>query len=338
MEVFAVVFEQFLRFLHIRKVYEIVQADNYEVLATFEGVSAFIVPILPILLIVEFFTGIWRKSPNLKVYKITFLTYVSNVAIRRFLTIMTVAVMIGLLHEHALFQLPFTWYGFIIGYVIWELGHFIYHYLGHKVRLFWCLHSTHHAPEAMNLSVNYAHFLLERPYAIIIRSTTCLLLGVPPAMLAIIMFIDWQYGYFIHIGENVLKDARFGVLQKFILTPSHHRVHHARNPLYMDRNYCNLLNIWDRIFGTYQEEVEGIKIEYGITRPIKPGSFLDAYFGEFVSLFRDMAAAPGLKNKLLYMVMAPGWSHTGHHQTAEQARRAYLASLQDPDSPTLKTA
>jgi sterol desaturase/sphingolipid hydroxylase (fatty acid hydroxylase superfamily) len=75
------------------------------------------------------------------------------------------------------------------------------------------------------------------------------------------MFIDGTWGAFIHVGENVIKDARFGFIGKYILTPSHHRVHHVRNPLYMDTNFCNLLNIWDRVFGTYQEEQKEIKIE-----------------------------------------------------------------------------
>ena len=62
------------------------------------------------------------------------------------------------------------------------------------------------------------------------------------------MFVDGLWGGFIHVGEHMLKDGRLGVAGKYILTPSHHRVHHARNPLYMDTNFCNLLNIWDRVF------------------------------------------------------------------------------------------
>jgi sterol desaturase/sphingolipid hydroxylase (fatty acid hydroxylase superfamily) len=106
----------------------------------------------------------------------------------------------------------------------------------------------------MNLAVTHAHFFLEAPYADAIRTSICIVLGIRPELLFIIMFIDGTYGAFIHVGENLVKDARFGWLNKFILTPSHHWVHHARNPLYMDTNFCNLLNIWDRIFKTYQEE------------------------------------------------------------------------------------
>ena len=95
-----------------------------------------------------------------------------------------------------------------------EFAHFIYHFLGHKVRLFWCLHSTHHAPENMNLSVTYAHFFLEAPYADVIRTSICIFLGVNPPLLFLIMFIDGTWGAFIHVGENILKNGRLGFLNK----------------------------------------------------------------------------------------------------------------------------
>jgi len=96
----------------------------------------------------------------------------------------------------------------------------------------------------------------------------------------------------------------------------------------MDTNFCNLLNIWDRVFGTYQPESDSIPVEYGITRPMKKNSFMDAYFGEIVSLSKDVAKAPGLKNKFLYIFMPPGWSHTGEHKTARVVRENYLKEVQ----------
>src|SRR5690242_4175652 len=130
-----------------------------------------------------------------------------------------------LFEKYAIFKTTFTWYWFIYGYIIREFSHFIYHFLAHKVRLLWCLHSTHHAPESMNLTVNYAHFFLEAPYADFIRTSICVLLGVNLQALVLIMFIDGFCGTFIHAGENIIKDGRLGFLNKIILTPSH-RVHH----------------------------------------------------------------------------------------------------------------
>ena len=324
MEILGTLYDEVVGFLGISQALELLQAGDYSVFSTYDGVVSLIYPIIPLLLLLEFILGLVYKKPNTKVYKVNFLIYVFNRFIGRFIAIAMVTLIIGWLQPYALFQTKMTWYWFIYGYIVWEFGHFLYHYWGHKVRLFWCLHSTHHAPEQMNLSVTHAHFFLEAPYADAIRTTVCILLGVEPVLLFLIMFIDGTYGAFIHVGENLMKDGRMGFLNKIILTPSHHRVHHARNPLYMDTNFCNLLNIWDKVFGTYQEEQRDIQIEYGITRKMDSGNFLDVYFGEFVALFKDVAKAPGLKNKLLYIIMPPGWSHTGEHQTSKLVRGAYL--------------
>ncbi|PXX25016.1 sterol desaturase family protein [Arenibacter sp. ARW7G5Y1] len=324
MDIFGTLYDEVVGFLGIRQALELLQAGDYSIFSTYDGVVSLIYPIIPLLLLLEFILGLVYKKPNTKVYKVNFLIYVFNRFVGRFIAIAMVTLIIGWLQPYALFQTKMTWYWFIYGYIVWEFGHFLYHYWGHKVRFFWCLHSTHHAPEQMNLSVTHAHFFLEAPYADAIRTTVCILLGVEPVLLFLIMFIDGTYGAFIHVGENMMKDGRMGFLNKIILTPSHHRVHHARNPLYMDTNFCNLLNIWDKVFGTYQEEQHDIQIEYGITRKMDSGNFFDVYFGEFMALFKDIAKAPGLKNKILYMVMPPGWSHTGEHQTSKLVRGAYL--------------
>ena len=326
MEILDVLWEEIIGFLGINQALEILKTGDYSAFRTYDGIVSLVYPLIPLLVILEFGLGLIYKKPQTKVYKVNFLIYVFNRFIGRFIAIAMVTLCIGLFQQYALFQAKPTWYWFLYAYIIWEFGHFIYHYLGHKVRLFWCLQSTHHAPEDMNLTVTYAHFFLEAPYADTIRTTVCILLGVEPAMLFMIMFIDGTYGAFIHVGENFIKDGRFGFLNKIMLTPSHHRVHHARNPLYMDTNFCNLLNIWDRIFGTYQEEVPDIEIEYGITRKMNTGNFFDVYFGEILVLAKDVLKAPGLKNKILYLFMPPGWSHTGEHKTARIVRGNYLKS------------
>ena len=314
-------YSEFVGFFHINEIILILQSGNYASLLTFEGILAMINPILPFILVIEILRAVIYKKFKIEDYKIPFLIFVCNRFISRFISIAAIFFIIGALKDYALLKTTFTWYWVVYGYVIWEFAHFIYHFLAHKIRLFWCLHSTHHASESMNLSISFAHFFLEAPYADVIRTSICILAGVDPAVLFFIMFIDGTWGSFIHIGENMMKDARLGPLNKFILTPSHHRVHHAKNPLYMDTNFCNLLNIWDRVFGTLQTEEVDVPIEYGITRQINPNSFWDVYFGEIVHLVRDIKSAPGLKNKLAYIFMPPGWSHTGDHKTASIIRK-----------------
>lgn len=327
MEILEAFYNEIIGFLGITQAWEILKTEDYTAFTTYDGIVSLIYPIIPLLLILELILGLIYKKPQAKVYKVNFLIYLFNRVIGRFIAIAMTTFLIGALQKYAPFQAGITWYWIIYGYIVWEFGHFIYHYLGHKVRLFWCLHSTHHAPENMNLSVSHAHFFLEGPYADSIRTTVCILLGLKPELLFLIMFIDGTYGAFIHVGENLMKDGRLGFLNKIILTPSHHRVHHARNPLYMDTNFCNLLNIWDKIFGTFQDEQRDIQIQYGITRKMDSGNFLDVYFGEIIALAKDVVKAPGMLNKVKYILMPPGWSHTGEHQTARIVRNEYLSTI-----------
>lgn len=320
-------------FLGLRPWLDMIASHDYSSLRTWAGIRSAIGPLLPFLLVFEVARALIDRDFRGRDYRVIFTIYVANRLISVFVSIAAVAFCIGLFEPYAIVRSEVTWYWLVYGYVVWELGHFVYHYLAHKVRLLWCLHSTHHAPESMNLFVSHAHFFLEAPYADVIRTTTCILLGVSPPLLFLIMFIDGTWGTFIHAGEKLMKDARLGALERWILTPSHHRVHHARNPLYIDTNYCNLLNIWDRVFRTYQEERPELPPEYGITRPMNAGSFLDVYFGEIVALWRDVVAAPGLANKLRYLVMPPGWSHTGSHKTATAVRQAWIRQAEGQSSP-----
>ena len=320
MEILKILWEEITGFFGVTGLLAIFKSGDFSSLLTLKGIQTALTPVIPLILLLEIARAFLYKRFRAIDYKVTSMTYVFNRFVSRFISIAAVAFCIGLFERYALMKSTFTWYWLVYGYIVWEFAHFIYHYLAHKIRLFWCLHSTHHAPETMNLSVTYAHFFLEAPYADVIRTSICILAGVNPPLLFFIMFVDGTWGAFIHVGENMVKDGRLGFLNHFILTPSHHRVHHARNPLYMDTNFCNLLNIWDRAFGTFQPEKEEVVIEYGITRNMNPNSFLDVYFGEIVALWRDVKRGPGIKNKLLYLIMPPGWSHTGEHKTAKLVR------------------
>ncbi|PWT72169.1 MAG: fatty acid hydroxylase [Bacteroidetes bacterium] len=324
---FKIIYGELTSFFGIDAWLEMMKSGDYSRLFTLDGVLSAIGPLIPLLLIFEIIRAIFYKRFRIEEYRVPFFIIVFNRSVGRFLTIGVVLFIVGLLEKYALLKTRFTWYWLIYGYIIWEFSHFVYHYLAHKVRILWCLHSTHHAAQHMNLSITYAHFFLEAPYADIIRTSICILLGVNPPLLFFIMFIDGTWGAFIHIGENFMKDARLGFLNHWILTPSHHRVHHARNPLYMDTNFCNLLNIWDRVFGTFQYEKMDMQIDYGITRKINPNNFWDVYFGEIFLLWRDLKSAPGFKNKFMYLFMPPGWSHTGDHKTARVLRKL---SRKDP--------
>jgi len=205
---------------------------------------------------------------------------------------------------------------------------FLYYWLhrwDHEIRFFWAVHVTHHSSEHMNFTVGFRSSVFQPLYRFVYFIPLAYL-GFKPLDIVLMYSATQIWGIFVH--TELIK--KMGWLEYILVTPSHHRVHHARNPLYMDTNFCNLLNIWDRVFKTYQDEENSEKIEYGITRPVNTRNFIDMYFGEFVCLWRDIAKAPGLKNKFLYIWMPPGWSHTGDHKTATIVKQAHAIATTSP--------
>jgi sterol desaturase/sphingolipid hydroxylase (fatty acid hydroxylase superfamily) len=223
-----------------------------------------------------------------------------------------------------LFTVNLQWYSWIYGYLCWEFSTWLFHFSSHRIRFLWCLHAPHHAPTEINMTVNWIHFFAESYYSTLIHLTISMLLGVNPAMFLAIISIDSAWGIFTHVSERTLKNGRLGILQYLLITPAHHRVHHAKNPLYIDTNFAFVLPVWDWLFGTLQPLKKEVKVEYGVTRDLDVTNFSDLYFGEIFLLYRDVKNADGIKNKLLYMVMPPGWTPAGTDQTALAVRQDFL--------------
>ncbi|MEM7375243.1 MAG: sterol desaturase family protein [Bacteroidota bacterium] len=219
-------------------------------------------------------------------------------------------------YQHAIFTTDLSWHWWIYGLLVYEFFYWVQHWLAHKVRFFWCLHSPHHAPESMNMFVGFNHSFLETIfYMPFFMGLMPALLGVNPVIILVILVIDVTWGNLLHINESVMP-GRYGLLEKILQTPSYHRVHHAQNVRYMDTNYNSMTLFWDWVFGTLQPLDDQEEVVYGITREVDASSFFDVQFGEYALLAKDIWAAPGLKDKCLYLVMPPGWSHTGEHQMA----------------------
>ncbi|AFK03453.1 fatty acid hydroxylase [Emticicia oligotrophica DSM 17448] len=318
---------ELLIFFRINGLVDIIHSGNYHALLTFEGFLTFISPITPLIIIFEILWLFIQHGFRKESYKVPFLIILTNRVMSRLIGISVLLIAIGIFQKYAIIHTSITWYWFIYSYLVYELNNFIRHYLTHKVRLLWCFHSVHHASEDLNASITLTTFFVENLYTEFFAAMFCMLLGVQPLMLFTIMIIDSIWGAFVHISERSLKNARLGFLERFILTPSHHRVHHGRNPLYMDTNFCSIINVWDIIFKTYQKEEEQVPVDYGITRPIDANSFTDVYFGEILSLWKDVRSAPGLKNKIAYIFMPPGWSHTGEFHTAQKLRQEALKAI-----------
>lgn len=241
------------------------------------------------------------------------------------LPIFSVVGMAAIGHEVAPFSLGGDWYIWPLALLIYEFWYWVQHFLAHKVRLLWCVHSPHHAPDTINMVVGYNHHMLEVPYMGLFLGFMPVVSGVPLEMVIVIGAIDIVYGSLLHISPRVVR-KRYGPLEYFLQTPSYHRAHHARNPRYMDTNYNSMTLFWDWALGTLQPLRNEEPVVYGITRDVDVESWRDVQFGEMRLLWRDVKAAPGLKNKLGYLLMPPGWSHTGKHQMASTQKQALAAS------------
>lgn len=197
------------------------------------------------------------------------------------------------------FEMGTSWPWWIGGFVVYEFFYWVYHCLGHRVRLFWCGHSAHHAPEKMTLLMGTnANFIDSEILLTVVIGCGCGLLGVSPLMVLTFNIVDRSWAAWLHSSEWLMPRGRYGLLGRFMQTPSLHRVHHARNPIYKDRNLAPMTQLWDRILGTFQPFLADQPVDYGTTRRPDTGSVLDVHFGEYRLLWRDLRSAASLRERL----------------------------------------
>jgi sterol desaturase/sphingolipid hydroxylase (fatty acid hydroxylase superfamily) len=220
------------------------------------------------------------------------------------------------LYQHRLFDIGWAWWAFILCFIADDFAYYWAHRTGHRVRWFWASHVNHHSSQHYNLSTALRQtwtgffalsFIFRIPLALV---------GFHPAMILFCGAINLIYQFWIHT-EAIGKLPRW--FEYVMNTPSHHRVHHAVNPRYLDRNYAGTFIIWDRMFGTFAEEVEGEKIRYGIVRQLGSFNLLWAVFHEWIGIARDVWSAPW-RHKFSYLWRPPGWSHDGSRDTSEMIR------------------
>jgi alkylglycerol monooxygenase len=192
---------------------------------------------------------------------------------------------------------PWPW---VIGLVGVELGYYWWHRLSHEVNLLWAVHVVHHQSEDYNLAVALRQAILS-PVTILPFYLPLAVLGVPVLPFAVIESLVTLYQFWIHT-ELV---GRIGPLEAVLNTPSHHRVHHAVNPQYLDRNYGGTFIVWDRLFGSFAPE--RAPCIYGVSHPLQSFNPAWAQVQPWVALFREVARAPSLGQGLRLLFASPEW-------------------------------
>ena len=193
---------------------------------------------------------------------------------------------------------PWTWVGVLLGV---DLLFYTYHRFAHRVRLGWAGHQAHHSSVYFNFSTALRQ-KWNQWFEVIIWLPLPLL-GVPPWMIYFVFSINLIWQFHLHT-EKIEKFPRWW---EFIFnTPSHHRVHHGSDPIYLDRNYAGMLIIWDRMFGSFQPELH--RPTYGLTVPVETYNVWSLQYGEYKRIWQDVSRATGLKDRLGYVFGPPGWA------------------------------
>ena len=224
-------------------------------------------------------------------------------------------------YQHRLFDIPMTaiW-AWIALFLLEDLTYYWFHRLSHERRFWWAAHVNHHSSQHYNLSTALRQTWTGGLAGTWILWLPLALLGFPPAMIAIQKGISLVYRFWIHT-EAVGRTPRW--FEAVFNTPSHHRVHHARNPRSLDRNYAGILIVWDKLFGTFQPELDEEACRYGIVKNLSGFNVLRVAFHEWIAMGQDVARHP--RHALGYMFGPPGWSHDASRDTSATLRTQWEA-------------
>ncbi|MBI3218906.1 MAG: sterol desaturase family protein [Bacteroidetes bacterium] len=228
----------------------------------------------------------------------------------------------------AITQVPSGWLTYAVAFMALDFAGYWVHRISHEYNLFWNNHIIHHSSEEFNLACALRQSISSIVKIFAIFLLPAALLGVPQEVIAIVapLHLFAQFWYHTqHIG-------RMGFLEKIIVTPSHHRVHHAINPEYLDKNYGQIFIFWDKLFGTYQEEMPEIPAVYGVTRPVQTWNPIKINFMHLWLLIKDAWRAQRWEDKLKIWFMHLGWrpADVAEKYPVEKIKDVYHFQKYDP--------
>ena len=223
-------------------------------------------------------------------------------------------------YEHRLFDFSSPVVYWILLFLCEDFLYYWLHRFDHEIRLFWAVHVTHHSSENYNFTVGFRSSVFQPLYRFIyFLPLPCL--GFQPMDILLVYSATQIWGIFVH--TKLIH--KMGWLEYILVTPSHHRVHHASNPLYLDKNMGMFLIIWDKMFGTFQPEIPEQQyqpLKYGLTKPLEKVGPARIIFHEWIAMVKDVTRTDiTWKDRMGYLFGPPGWSHDGSRKTSEELRR-----------------
>lgn len=197
------------------------------------------------------------------------------------------------IHKHfAIFEINAGVLTWILLFLLTDLVWYWYHRLAHEINVFWAVHVVHHQSEDFNYTVS-ARITVFQAIVRCMFWSVLPLIGFPAVMISALLLIHGLYPFFIHTQAL----GKWGWFEKLLVTPTHHGIHHASNPEYLDKNYGDVLIIWDKMFGTFAKESKDVKIVYGLTKPLNSHSFLWQHFHFPLEVFLNFKSAKGISAK-----------------------------------------
>lgn len=206
------------------------------------------------------------------------------------------------IYQHRLFELPTTWWTIALLFVAQDFFYYFFHRASHRIRWMWASHVTHHSSERLNLSTAFRQSLTYPISGMWVFWLPLAWLGFAPPHIVAVVALNLAFQFFVHT-EAV---GTLGWLEYVFNTPSHHRVHHARNAQYLDRNYAGVLIVWDKLFGSFTPEDRAVPCEYGIVSQIHSHNPLVLTFHEWASMFRDAARSQSPASRFMQLFGPPG--------------------------------
>lgn len=222
------------------------------------------------------------------------------------------------MYQFRLFDIPFTWWSWILILFAEDFTYYWFHRISHESRFFWASHIIHHSSQHYNLSTALRQ-TWTGSFTSFVFWLWLPLIGFHPIMILAQMSISLLYQFWIHT-ETIDKLPKW--FEAIFNTPSHHRVHHATNPQYLDRNHAGIFIIWDKLFGSFEPEVE--KPIYGLTKNISSFNPIYVAFHEWIAMLKDVSTSKtNLYKRFLYFTKPPGWRHDGSGLMSSDLRKAW---------------
>ncbi|PJZ66766.1 sterol desaturase [Leptospira wolffii] len=268
-----------------------------------KNIIELLTPVFFVLVLVEVFFSIFNSKD---LYR--FKDSVNNLSAGVFMQVFTVFITLGLMAVYTWIYSRFgifnisndSWIGWVLCFILADFFYYWYHRYGHEINIFWASHVAHHQSEDYNFTVALRQGVTQNTFSLPFYLPLAFL-GFPPIMFMLCIQINFAYQFWLHTRAI----PKLGIIEWVFNTPSQHRVHHGRNPKYIDKNYAGTFSVWDRMFGSFKEEEE--EPIFGIVKPMQTWSPLWAQFHYFEELILMSLQTKSWKNKFLVWVKPPGW-------------------------------